>query len=152
MRINDTYEVTIEGEVINSKTKRVLKTTLAGSGYKSLRLGAGKHYYVHRLVATAFLPAPTSEKCEVDHIDRNKLNNHATNLRWVSREANMSNLNIEQKPRASNKHGEHHIKRIMTNRQVTPSYAVVYDTKHFKHYSLHKTLEEAIEKRNSLFQ
>ena len=62
----------------------------------------------------------------------------------------MNNRNIENKTRASNKQGNHHIKTIMTFRQKTPTYAVVYNCKNLKHYSIHKTIEEAIKKRNSL--
>ncbi len=152
MKINDRYEISIDGVVINTKTKRILKTHLAGAGYETLRLGKGKHHYIHHLVAKAYLPSPTEEECVIDHIDRNKLNNHASNLRWVSRSVNGTNRGIEMKARTSNKQGEHHIKRIMTSRQINPSYALVYNTKDFKHYSLHKTLEEAIEKRISLYR
>lgn len=152
MRINDTYDISIDGEVKNIKTGRVLKTHLVGKGYKSLRLGAGKHHYIHHLVAQVYLPAPTSDNCVIDHIDRNKLNNHASNLRWVSHKENMNNLNIEIKPRASNKTGHHHIKTIMSKRQKTPTYAVVFNTKTFKHYSSHKTIDESIQKRNLLLE
>ena len=150
MQINDTYEISIDGKVQNIKTNRILKTHLSGAGYKSLRLGAGKHHYIHRLVATRYLPAPTSEGCVVDHIDKNKLNNHASNLRWVSKSVNSRNRSFETKARSSNTQGEHHIKRVMTKRQITPTYAVVYHCSEFKHYSIHPTMEQAIEKRNSL--
>lgn len=150
MKINDRYEISIDGKVQNTKTKRILKTFLAGGGYEHLRLGAGKMYGIHRLVAQAYLPSPTAEDCVVDHIDRNKLNNHASNLRWVSKQVNAANRCIEVKARPTNKHGEHHIKRVMGRRQINPTFIVVFHTQDFKHYSSHKTLEEAIEKRNSL--
>lgn len=46
-------------------------------------------YYVHRLVAETFIPNPNNYS-EIDHIDRNKSNNHVSNLRWCSREENMA--------------------------------------------------------------
>ena len=46
-------------------------------------------YYVHRLVAEAFIENPNNLS-DVDHIDRNKENNHADNLRWCSRVENMA--------------------------------------------------------------
>lgn len=51
-----------------------------------------KSYYLHRLMAIAFVrnPAPTELK-HVDHIDRDKMNNAASNLRWVTPALN--NLN-----------------------------------------------------------
>jgi hypothetical protein len=47
-------------------------------------------YSVHRLVAKAFLPNPDN-LVQVDHIDRNRHNNHVSNLRWVSHSCNQQN-------------------------------------------------------------
>ena len=56
-----------------------------------------KHIRVHRAVALAFVPNPDPDRfSEVDHIDRDKLNNHYSNLRWVDRLTNMQN--IERNP------------------------------------------------------
>ena len=40
--------------------------------------------YVSRLVAMAFLGDPPIGKGNVYHIDKNKMNNHYTNLKWMS--------------------------------------------------------------------
>ena len=47
--------------------------------------------YVHRLVARFFIgmPPETGEKWTVNHIDGNKLNNHYTNLEWVTYKENI---------------------------------------------------------------
>jgi hypothetical protein len=50
-----------------------------------------KSVAVHRLVAETFIPNPNNYR-EVDHIDRDKTNNHVDNLRWVTRWENMANL------------------------------------------------------------
>ena len=48
-----------------------------------------RFYYVHRLIAIAFIPNPDTVHFEqVDHIDGNKMNNHVGNLRWLSRTLN----------------------------------------------------------------
>lgn len=44
---------------------------------------------VHRIVAFAFLGSPPSEKHIVDHIDTDRSNNCATNLRWVTQLDNL---------------------------------------------------------------
>lgn len=48
---------------------------------------AKKRYFIHRLVAEAFLPNPAG-KPFVNHIDGNKWNNDARNLEWVTEEEN----------------------------------------------------------------
>ena len=54
--------------------------------YKRFRRGD----FVHRVVAELFIPNPENKPC-VDHIDGNKLNNHYSNLRWVTHKENMNN-------------------------------------------------------------
>jgi hypothetical protein len=50
-----------------------------------------RNHLVHRLVALAFVENPDS-KPEVDHIDRDKTNNAALNLRWATRTENAHNI------------------------------------------------------------
>lgn len=55
---------------------------------------AEKRFYVHVLVAQAFIPNPNKYP-EVNHIDENKSNNHVDNLEWCNKSynANYGNRN-----------------------------------------------------------
>jgi len=55
--------------------------------------GVKRNMRVHRLVAETFLPNDNNLP-EVDHIDRNRINNDISNLRWVSRSENMINRDM----------------------------------------------------------
>jgi hypothetical protein len=46
------------------------------------------HSLVHRLVATYFLKQPAPNQTIVGHLDYNKLNNRAYNLKWMTQEEN----------------------------------------------------------------
>lgn len=76
----------------NMVTKeKIKKTWVTNIGYEYVNLckdGGNKSYGVHILVLSAFVDKP-NDKYEVDHIDRNKLNNNLENLRWVTHKENM---------------------------------------------------------------
>ena len=86
--IDTLYSVSDDGQV--KRGNRILKGATDTLGYNQVFVN-GKLQLRHRLIASRFLPAPTDDNCEIDHIDRNKSNNSASNLRWVSRSANMLN-------------------------------------------------------------
>jgi hypothetical protein len=70
---------------LNPKNKKYLRISLF-NGENSRRV------CIHKLVAEHYIHNDNPEiYIEIDHIDRNTLNNHYTNLRWVSK--SMNNLN-----------------------------------------------------------
>ena len=56
-------------------------------GYYTVQLGNTKTYYVHRMVAEAFVPNPDN-KPQVNHINEDKHDNRAENLNWMTRSEN----------------------------------------------------------------
>ncbi|EDR5178498.1 HNH endonuclease [Salmonella enterica] len=71
---------------------RKLKPVKNSCGYFQIKIhsrGKARRFYVHRLVAALFVDNP-SDLVEVDHLDGDKSNNEARNLRWVTRAENMA--------------------------------------------------------------
>jgi hypothetical protein len=66
---------------------RPLKGYVDARGYRKVAI-KGKDHAWHRVVAKALIPNPEG-KPEVNHIDGDKLNNHPSNLEWVTREENI---------------------------------------------------------------
>lgn len=70
---------------------RVLKPYLNNKGYEQVKLysvNGRNNKSVHRLVLEAFKPHVNMSDLEVNHMDGNKLNNHLTNLEWLTRRDN----------------------------------------------------------------
>ena len=55
--------------------------------------------YTHRLIAETFLEKPSND-VEVNHIDKNKLNNTLSNLEWLTHK---ENFKLSQPPRKDGK-------------------------------------------------
>ena len=80
------YEVSNLGNVRNKTTGKILKQSLKNR-YCEVLLSKNlkkKMFFVHHLVATAFIPNPESTSCVV-HINRIKRDNKFENLKWFSK-------------------------------------------------------------------
>lgn len=84
------YAITSCGKVWSYKRKRFLKPFDNGLGYLKVFLfkdGEKKQYYLHRLVAEAYLDNPNNYP-QVNHRDENKSNNCVNNLEFCTVEYN----------------------------------------------------------------
>lgn len=88
----DRYKVSTQGTVINKKTNRILIPFIR-SGYPTVLLpignGKARHFPLHKLVASAFLPNPCNYP-QINHKDQNKLNPCVENLEWCTCKYNIN--------------------------------------------------------------
>ena len=84
------YAVSNLGRVWGDWARCIIKLQPdTGCRYLRLKTNYGR-FRVHRLVAIAFLPLPENyETMEVDHINEDKCDNRAENLRWCTKEENL---------------------------------------------------------------
>lgn len=93
------YAITSCGRVWSHRRKIFLKPCTKKHGYKEVFLrnnGYNKHFYIHRLVAEAYLPNPDNFPV-VNHKDENPSNNCLQNLEWTSQKANCNYGNRNNK-------------------------------------------------------
>lgn len=103
----NTYEVSNTGLVRNYKTKTIKKAIVNNFGYKIVFLTVPEEeqrvhkqnqkkklyqrtWLVHRLVMLTFKPEHSPSETQVNHKDENKLNNHLSNLEWMSARDNIN--------------------------------------------------------------
>ena len=91
------YKINKSGDIFSCWYKRNMTPLTKSDGYLYVDLRIGKREnakrhkaHIHRMIALQWIPNPDNLP-EVDHIDRNKLNNSIDNLRWVSRQTNRKN-------------------------------------------------------------
>lgn len=86
LRVTESGDVYVDGR---QRTVYVGKVGYPAISIWNKELQRGKPYYVHRLLAQAFLPNPDGLN-EVNHLDGNKTNNSLDNLEWCTHKRNMS--------------------------------------------------------------
>ena len=79
------------------KHLREINACTNSRGYKTIHLHNGKRMVksIHTILGDTFLKDTKGEDMELDHIDKNKLNNNLNNLRFVSRSDNQRNKTCE---------------------------------------------------------
>ena len=136
------YLIYNDGRVYSKCRKIFLKQDTINTGYLAVNLWKNnkfKKFTIHRLVGLHYLER-VEGKNEIDHIDRNKTNNHINNLRWCNHSENNINTGVFK----NNKLG---IKNIYfrKDRNIYIFDIVRKGKRHVKNF---KTLEEAIEYRD----
>lgn len=141
-------KISKSGQILSLRSGQLRKDVQSGRGYRAVQLSDKNHtkkrFYVHRLVAIAFLGAPPSEEYVVNHKNFNKKDNRVENLEWTTNEGNMHHAYINGKTdfrrqiRIDNKTG---IKGV--SRQ-TGGYQVSLNGRYIGWY---KTLESAAKAR-----
>jgi hypothetical protein len=101
--------------------------------------GKQHKFYIHRLVAIAFIPNPNN-KSDVDHIDGNKSNNNVSNLRWATHSENLINIS-KSKQNTSGVKGVHFRK----DKQKYQATITIFNKR--VHIGYFSTIEEAKEAR-----
>ncbi len=97
------YFVSIKGDIVSTKSRRLLKQHLTHTGYLRVYVSndkISKTVLIHRLIAEVFIPNPNNYKI-VDHINEIKTDNRVENLRWCTYQQN-SNF-VYENGRGTNK-------------------------------------------------
>jgi hypothetical protein len=116
--------------------------------------GTNKLMSGHRLVALAFIPNP-EQKPMVDHVDRNKTNNHISNLRWATNSENQINTGLAK--RKNEDTGYRHIRKRTQNQNQREYYvlAIQRNGKFIvdkKYRTDTHTLDQVVKLRNDFYK
>ena len=125
---------------------KIMSPTDNGNGYKIVGLkhgGKRKNFYIHRLVAAAFIDNPDN-KNYVNHIDFNKANNNSCNLEWCTQKENIAFSRLHMcKPKNVVKSKTHQKYIYLRKNKFRVAIPNIFDR-------CYTTLDEAIQARDSV--
>ena len=139
LEYDENYSVSSEGEVYSKRYNRLLPGSLSKRGYIRITIYK-KTLFLHNLVAVLFLPKIDTEGLMIDHINRDKTDNRACNLRWVTSSINNWNKGVHKNNHIGHKNIHFHLKK--------DRYYVRFGQKHYGSFT---NLEEAIKKRDEVY-
>ncbi len=141
----ENYEISNFGNLKNIKTNTMKLPSLDTHGYKIIMLyknNKGLKKYIHRLVGQTFIENPENKTC-IDHIDRNKTNNHVSNLRWATSSENNMNVGIR-------KHNTSNCTGVVYNKRVSKWIVYIQINGKMKYYGYHSDFDEAVKIRKNI--
>jgi len=91
--MKENYRITKNGEIFSNLRGKIKKMKpVKRNNYMAIRLldkdNNRKTLYIHRLVAITFLENPENKE-QVNHKDLDKMNNHVSNLEWITNSENL---------------------------------------------------------------
>jgi hypothetical protein len=90
------YTITNTGDILNIKNGKLIKQVVDRDGYLycSLRKNKkNKNHFIHRLIATHFIPNPHNKPC-INHINFIRSDNRIENIEWVTHKENSQHSGI----------------------------------------------------------
>jgi len=84
------FEEARVGKTFNKRYCNKMAGTKSVKGYYTTRID-GSHFYCHRIVYSMFHKVDLTSEQDIDHIDRNRDNNHPSNLRLATSSQNTLN-------------------------------------------------------------
>lgn len=120
---------TLKGRIINEK---ILIPQDNRNGYLQVRLNKNNkefHYYVHRLVAQAFIENPNNLS-QVNHINENKYDNNVSNLEWCNCSYNIrygtgNERRISSRNKKDNPNSEREVHQYSLDGEYIQSYSSI---------------------------
>jgi len=154
----ETYAINKKGEVLDLRSKKLMKQypNITTGGYLQVALineNGYKQFAIHRIVAKTFIPL-IEGKIQVDHIDRNVINNNVDNLRWVDIYEQHENKGVQERSKTQRKYI--YLEDVRTKRNPNKSWKITIKNikcKHNKRYDFAThTIDDVVKIRNEILK